>query len=81
MSGIERWVPNSAREQNDMLDQVMAGYQHHTRGEQNKVSITTGGKGRVVVGYTDTSDEDEAKGMRLLVGAQSGGRKKKWWQV
>ena len=80
MSGIERWVPSSAREQSDMLDQVMVGYQHHTRGEQNKVAITSG-KGRIAVGYSGTSDEDEAQGMRFAVGAQAGGRKKKWWQV
>ena len=80
MSGIERYVPKKAREESDILDQVMAGYAHHTRGEQSKIIITSS-KGRIVVGYRETGDEEVANGLRLAVGAQGGARKKKWWQA
>ena len=79
MSKIERYVPNRVKGQSDILDQVVAGYAHHTRGEQSKIAVTSG-KGRVVIGFRETEDEEQAGRMRLMVGAQSGGRKKKWWR-
>ena len=78
-SKIERYVPESFREQSDLFDQVVGGYASHTRGEQSKVLVTSA-KGRVVIGYRESTDEREAMVMGLNVGAKSQGKKKRWWR-
>lgn len=77
-SQIER-IPESFREQSELFDQIAGGYASHTRGEQSKVHVTSQ-KGRVVIGYRESRDEAEAQSLGLQVGAQSGGKKKRWWR-
>jgi len=79
VSGIQRYTPKSFREQSDMLDQVVGGYAGHTRAEQSKVTIQSS-KGRVVIGYRESADEEGAQGMGLVVGAHGPQRKKRWWR-
>jgi len=47
--------------------------------DQSKLLIASQ-KGRVVIGYRETKDEAAARGMDLKVGAQGGGKKKRWWK-
>ena len=51
----------------------------YSKSDQSKLLIASQ-KGRVVIGYRDTKDEAAASGMDLKVGAQSGGKKKRWWK-
>ncbi len=78
-ANIQRYVPQTFRQQSGSLDQVVGGYASHTRGEQSKVTIQSN-KGRVVIGYRESADEEGAKGMGLVVGAQGPQKKKHWWR-
>ena len=76
-SRITQHVPKSMRGQSDILDQVVGGFTAHSRKEQSKISVAA--KGRVVVGYRETEDEDAVRRMGLGVGMQ-GTKKKPWWK-
>ncbi|KAI9637335.1 uncharacterized protein MKK02DRAFT_24401, partial [Dioszegia hungarica] len=70
----QRWIPEFLRPQDDT-----AG--GHAGGEGSKITITTqGSKSRVVLGYRDCADEEEAKGMGVMVGMQGQEKKKRWWR-
>lgn len=79
MSNIERHVPAGFREESEFNNQVAGGFASHNRGDQSKILITSQ-KGRVVIGYRESKDEQAAAGMDLKVGAQAGGKKKRWWR-
>lgn len=80
-SHIERFIPQSFREQNDMIDEVVGGFSAHTRGEMSKITIKSS-KGRVAIGYRETRDEKQAETLGLKVGVQGpmAKKKKRWWQ-
>jgi hypothetical protein len=78
VSGIQRYVPESFREQSDVFDQIVGGFASHSRAEQSKVQISTQ-KGKVFVGYRNTQDEEDIRTMNLMVGAHQG-KKKRWWR-
>jgi hypothetical protein len=79
---IQKWVPGPLRGRSDILDQVIGGYASHTRGEQSKISVQST-KGKVVIGYRETRDEETAKAMGLKVGVleQQQRKKKHWWSA
>ncbi|ORY35442.1 hypothetical protein BCR39DRAFT_460967, partial [Naematelia encephala] len=80
MSTIQKYVPQSLREQSDIFDQVVGGFASHTRGEQSKITVQST-KGRVVIGYRETKDEQDVLGLGLVVGAKGPqGKKKRWWR-
>lgn len=79
MKNVQKWVPDFLREEDEYLDQVTGGLKSHTRGELNKLDIRSG-KGRVVVGFRDSLDEQAAEQMGLKVGHREGGKRKHWWR-
>jgi hypothetical protein len=60
-------------------EQGVGEFMSHTRGEMSKVTISAG-KGRVVLGYRESRDEEEAKALGLVVGAQGTQKRKRWWR-
>jgi len=79
MSTMERHIPASFREESDFNNQIAGGFASHAKGDQSKLLIASQ-KGRVVIGYRESKDEQAAAGMDLKVGAQAGGKKKRWWR-
>lgn len=79
MGYAQKWIPEFLREQDEYLDQATGGLKSHTRGELNKLDIRCG-KGRVVVGFRDSLDEQAAEEMGLKVGHKDGGKRKHWWR-
>ena len=77
--GGSKIMPDFLKAQDPMIDQVVAAYAAHTRGEWSKVHVTNmGAKGRVVFGYRETGDEVEVNEMGLRVGVQHE-KRKRWW--
>lgn len=79
LSKLAKYIPEGLMGQSDELDQAFGGIAAHTRGEQSKISVTAG-KGRVVIGYRESLDEEKARGMGLKVGVKEGKGKKGWWR-
>ena len=75
--GTAKYMPDFLKAQDPIIDQVVAAYAAHTRGEWSKVHITNmGSKGRVVLGYRESEDEAEVGEMGLRVGVQHEKRKR-----
>lgn len=50
------------------------------QGESSRVTITSQGKGKVVLGYRETGDELEVKALGVMVGMEGQERKRRWWK-
>lgn len=77
--GTSKYMPDFMRGQDPMMDQIIAAYAAHTRGEWSKIHVSNmGNKGRVVFGYRESEDEGEIKEMGLRVGVEHE-KRKRWW--
>lgn len=72
----QQWVPEFLRSSEDYM-----GLMALTGGEWSKINVNhASGKGRIVLGYRETEDEAEIKGLGLKVGMHGQERRKKWWK-
>ncbi|KAL1408722.1 hypothetical protein Q8F55_005535 [Vanrija albida] len=78
MKAVGRWVPKALKEQNEYVDMATSGYAALGKASTSKVVVRTE-KGKIVVGYRGTADVDEAKGLKLNVGADS--KVRHWWSL
>lgn len=76
LRGVQKYVPEALREQDDYLDMVAGGLRAVAKGSESKIVVTSI-SGRVVFGLRG-ADEDEANDAGLKVGA---GARKHWWNM
>lgn len=78
MKVIANYVPEDFREQGEYQDMAASGFTGLQKGSHSRINIKTG-RGKVVLGYRESRDVEEAKGLGLKVGAKS--RQKHWWSL
>lgn len=83
MKKISKHIPDELHAQDGYVDMLVAGYASFSRDNQSKLVVNTT-KGKVVVGYRQTHDEEAGKRGGLKVGAAhdaANAPHKKWWSL